>query len=420
MNLKALKEEKNELLTQKEELLQLAINENRLLTGEEEVRLQEIENAIFKADSEIKKMNDEIRNKTVEIKTEKGEGKMKTKSELRQEFMTALDANKDLSKMEIRAEGGTATTTEQNAGYNIGTGDTPYNSLHKGADSVPTTLEAGIRKAIDFNSNVLGYANIIETSGTHEIVLDASPASEARLVKEGASIATVDSEFVKVKLGAYKYAEIVKFTREVVEDVNFDIIGHASQRLGVSFAKGFEKSTMQGTGSDQPEGLLKPLATADNTDMQKASKQVTASNTTISAKDIVAGYYNLPHECRENAVFVCHPDTLKALAMLQDANGRQLLTDGLVPGVRTLMGCQVVETPYMDKLGTAGKAVAMFVDVKRALTVGIRSDMMVRQLNELYAASDMVALVATVRFDSKVVQPGAISYIVAGTATTGQ
>lgn len=415
MNLKALKEQKNEFLTKKEELLNTAINENRVLTNEEEIRLQEFESAISKIDGDIKKTTEEIRKQTVEVVKE-GKGSM-NKTELRQAFMTALDGNKDLSKLEIRETATRAVDTHD--GYNIGTGAAPFNSAHKGADSVPVTLEAGIREAIDFNSNVLGYANVIQTSGTQEIVLDASPASEARLVKEGASIATVDSEFRKVTVKAYKYAEIVKFTREVVEDVNFDVVGHASHRLGMSFSKAFEKSAMRGTGTDEPEGLLKPLAAADNDDLQKASKHITASNTTIAAKDIVAAYYNLPHECRENAVFICHPDTVKALAMLQDANGRQLLTDGLVPGVRILMGCQVVETPYADKLGTAGKAVGMFVDVKRALTVGVRSDMNVRQLHELYAATDMVALVATVRFDSRIVQEGAISYIVAGAAPTG-
>ena len=279
--------------------------------------------------------------------------------------------------------------------------------------NVPLTIEGAIRNAIDFNSDVLGLANVIRTNGTHRIVLDASPASEARLVKEGASISSIDSEFVKVELGAYKYGEIVKFTREVVEDVNFNIVAHAGQRLGMAFAKAFEKAIITGTGTTEPEGLLS--ATPDNNDMQKASQQVTAKKGAISANDVVASYYNLPHECRQNAVFVCHPDTVKALAMLQDANGRQLLTDGLEPGVRTLMGCRVIECAYMPKLGTQDAKIGMFVDVKRALTVGVRSDVQVRQLHELYAVTDMVALVATARMDAKIVQPGAISYIVSGT-----
>ena len=405
MNIKALKESLNEAKEAKKAILNGAITEVRSLEDTENEELRQLDEKIVELQKEIEKAEEEVRSTSVEKTIEnKGEIKMeKTQIELREKFMNALATpNADVSKLEMRA----------GEGYTEGLGDTPYNATNKGQMNVPLTIEGAIRNAIDFNSDVLGLANVIRTNGTHRIVLDASPASEARLVKEGASISSIDSEFVKVELGAYKYGEIVKFTREVVEDVNFNIVAHAGQRLGMAFAKAFEKAIITGTGTGQPQGLLS--ATPDNSDMQKASQQVTAQKGAISANDVVASYYNLPHECRQNAVFVCHPDTVKALAMLQDANGRQLLTDGLEPGVRTLMGCRVVECAYMPKLGTQDAKVGMFVDVKRALTVGVRSDVQVRQLHELYAVTDMVALVATARMDAKIVQPGAISYIVAG------
>ena len=406
MNIKALKESLNEAKEAKKAILNGAITEVRSLEDTENEELRQLDEKIVELQKEIEKAEEEVRSTSVEKTIEnKGEIKMeKTQIELREQFMNALATpNADVSKLEMRA----------GDGYTEGLGDSPYNATNKGQMNVPLTIEGAIRNAIDFNSDVLGLANVIRTNGTHRIVLDASPASEARLVKEGASISSIDSEFVKVELGAYKYGEIVKFTREVVEDVNFNIVAHAGQRLGMAFAKAFEKAIITGTGSGQPEGLLS--ATPDNSDMQKASKQVTAKKGAISANDVVASYYNLPHECRQNAVFVCHPDTVKALAMLQDANGRQLLTDGLEPGVRTLMGCRVIECAYMPKLGTQDAKIGMFVDVKRALTVGVRSDVQVRQLHELYAVTDMVALVATARMDAKIVQAGAISYIVTGT-----
>lgn len=406
MNIKALKESLNEAKEAKKAILNGAITEVRSLEDTENEELRQLDEKIVELQKEIEKAEEEVRSTSVEKTIEnKGEIKMeKTQIELREQFMNALATpNADVSKLEMRGAGD---------GYTAGLGGTPYDAVNKGQMNVPLTIEGAIRNAIDFNSDVLGLANVIRTNGTHRIVLDASPASEARLVKEGASISSIDSEFVKVELGAYKYGEIVKFTREVVEDVNFNIVAHAGQRLGMAFAKAFEKAIITGAGTTEPEGLLS--ATPDNSDMQKASQQVTAKMGAISANDVVASYYNLPHECRQNAVFVCHPDTVKALAMLQDANGRQLLTDGLEPGVRTLMGCRVIECAYMPKLGTASVKVGMFVDVKRALTVGVRSDVQVRQLHELYAVTDMVALVATARMDAKVVQAGAISYIVSG------
>lgn len=416
-NIKELKEQRNEL---KEKMVSLLSNvtETRSLNSEDSEEVRKLEKQIDDLTQEIEKIEKENRSNAIETKINKGEMKKMTKTneELRSEFMTALATpNCDVAKLPIENRAAGDGYVE---GVALPTGATTYTEAHKGADSVPLTIESAIRRAIDFNSNILPLANVIRTAGTHRIVLDASPASEARLVKEGATIAAIDSEFVKVELNAFKYGEIVKFTREVVEDVNFNVVAHAGERLGMAFAKAFEKAVIVGTGgATQPEGLLN--ATPDNADMQKASSQTTPSNTAIAANDVVAAYYNLPHECRANAVFVCHPDTVKALAMLQDSDGRQLLTNGLEPGVRTLMGCQVIESPYMPKLGTAGAKIGMFVDVRRALTVGLRSDYAVRQLHELYAANDMVALVATARFDSRLVQPGAISYILAGAKPTG-
>lgn len=422
MNLKELKESLNEAKDAKKALLSKAVEEVRSLDGAEDDELRLLDEKISNLQKQIKEAEEEIRNNSIETKiTNKGEMKnMKTKEELRSEFLQALATpNKEVGKMQVVPEEEVRAAGD---GYVEGktvlpAGASDKTDANKGAMSVPLTIEAAIRQAVDFNSNVLGYCNVVRTNGVHRIVLDASPASEARLVKEGAAIGTVDSEFKKVELNAFKYAEIVKFTREVVEDVNFNIVAHAGQRLGMAFAKAFEKAIILGTGgADQPEGLLN--ATPDNTDLQKASQQVTAAKGVIAANDVVAAYYNLPHQFRQGAIFVVHPNTVKALAMLQDGEGRQLLTNGLVPFERQLMGVPVVECAYMPQLGTAGAKVGMFVNAREALTVSMRTDYSVRQLHELYAANDLVALIAVARFDSRIVMPGAISYIVTGAAET--
>ena len=418
MNLKELKESLNEAKDAKKALLSKAVEEVRSLDGAEDDELRSLDEKISNLQKQIKEAEEEIRNNSIETKiTNKGEMKnMKTKEELRSEFLQALATpNKEVGKMQVVPEEEVRAAGD---GYVEGktvlpAGASDKTDANKGAMSVPLTIEAAIRQAVDFNSNVLGYCNVVRTNGVHRIVLDASPASEARLVKEGAAIGTVDSEFKKVELNAFKYAEIVKFTREVVEDVNFNIVAHAGQRLGVAFAKAFEKAIILGQGgANEPEGLLN--AAIDNADMQKASSQTTADKATIAANDVVAAYYNLPHQFRQGAIFVVHPNTVKALAMLQDSEGRQLLTNGLVPFERQLMGVPVVECAYMPQLGEASKKVGMFVNAREALTVSMRTDYSVRQLHELYAANDLVALIAVARFDARIVMPAAISYIVTG------
>lgn len=411
MNLKELKEKKNELVSQEKSLLETAIEETRSLTAEEDEQLRSIKEDITKIENEIKMTEEEIRTQTVVVDNTqpKGEDKMtKTYEEIRSEFIEGLAIpNKELSQTEVRASGDGYV-----AGAGLPTGASTFTDANKGAMNIPLTIESAILKAIDFNSSVLSHANIIRTAGTHRLVLDVAPASKARLVKEGQSISTVDSEFRKVELNAFKYAEIVKFTREVVEDVNFNVIAHASERLGQSFAKAFEEAIIKGTGTGQPQGLL--AYEADNSDLQKASENVTASATSISLADVTKAYYDLPHECRPNAIFLCHPSVVRALALIEDTNGRAILKPDYTGEFLTIFGKRIVECPYMEEMGTGSNKVAMFVDVKRALTVGLRTDVSVRQLHELYAVTDMVALVGVARLDSKIVQHGAISAIKLG------
>lgn len=248
MNIKALKESLNEAKEAKKAILNGAITEVRSLEDTENEELRQLDEKIVELQKEIEKAEEEVRSTSVEKTIEnKGEIKMeKTQIELREQFMNALATpNADVSKLEMRGAGD---------GYTAGLGDTPYDATNKGQMNVPLTIEGAIRNAIDFNSDVLGLANVIRTNGTHRIVLDASPASEARLVKEGASISSIDSEFVKVELGAYKYGEIVKFTREVVEDVNFNIVAHAGQRLGMAFAKAFNGAAITFIGQNYGAG----------------------------------------------------------------------------------------------------------------------------------------------------------------------
>ena len=179
MNIKALKESLNEAKEAKKAILNGAITEVRSLEDTENEELRQLDEKIVELQKEIEKAEEEVRSTSVEKTIEnKGEIKMeKTQIELREQFMNALATpNADVSKLEMRGAGD---------GYTAGLGDAPHNVANKGQMNVPLTIEGAIRNAIDFNSDVLGLANVIRTNGTHRIVLDASPASEARLVKEG-------------------------------------------------------------------------------------------------------------------------------------------------------------------------------------------------------------------------------------------
>ena len=318
------------------------------------------------------------------------------KKELRQQFLNAVDTpDKELGVLEVRD-------------YNVGTGGAGYDATNKGADSVPLTISDVVLEAIDHNAELTSLCNVINVVGTHRLVLEAEAPTAARLVAEGASIATVDSEFTPVELGAYKYGEICKFTREVAEDTNFNIVAHAAQRLGTSFAKAFEEAIVTGTGVNQPQGLAAATYPANPT-LNDAKKTAIPTADGALLQAVTEAYYKLPHEVRSEAIFLAHPDFVARLATLEDGNGRALLVPSYTGEFHTIFGKRIVESYH---LGATGQPKAMFVNLKEAITVGLRQNVNMRQLNELYAANDMVAILGTVRFDCKLVKQGAISALV--------
>ena len=165
MNLKELKEKKNELVSQEKSLLETAIEETRSLTAEEDEQLRSIKEDITKIENEIKMTEEEIRTQTVVVDNTqpKGEDKMtKTYEEIRSEFIEGLAIpNKELSQTEVRASGDGYV-----AGAGLPTGASTFTDANKGAMNIPLTIESAILKAIDFNSSVLSHANIIRTAGT--------------------------------------------------------------------------------------------------------------------------------------------------------------------------------------------------------------------------------------------------------------
>ena len=95
MNLKELKESLNEAKDAKKALLSKAVEEIRSLDSEEDNELRLLDEKISNLQKQIENAEQEIRNNSVETKIiNKGEIKhMKTKEELRSEFLQALATN---------------------------------------------------------------------------------------------------------------------------------------------------------------------------------------------------------------------------------------------------------------------------------------------------------------------------------------
>lgn len=309
--------------------------------------------------------------------------------------------NADISSVEVRD-------------YQVGT-------ENKGADSVPLTIANMILKAVAHYSPIVGMVDFQMSVGTYRFVKEKTAPEAMALVKEGAAIGLVDSEFEVIELGAYKFAEIAKLTNEAIEDVNFNLPQFVSTRLAEMFAKTLEHYIVAGNGAGQPEGLVEYVAGPEISAAKETQIGKTVAEGAKVLDVVTEAYLKLPHQMRQGAVLLAHPEFVKQMAIVGDANKRSLLLPDYQGELRTIFGKQIVETYELD-FGTvtagnwagADKVVAMWVNPKEAMVANMRSDISLQVLTELYAENDITGIKAVGRFDSKIKHHAAISAIKVG------
>ena len=109
-------------------------------------------------------------------------------------------------------------------------------------------------------------------------------------------------------------------------------------------------------------------------------------------------------------------ETLTAIALLKDANGRYLLQDDITNDFGyTLLGKPVYESDNMDEIGS-GKTPIYYGDMSGLATKFVE-ELEIEVLREKYADQHAVGVVAWMEFDAKVEDAQKISKLVCKTGT---
>ena len=73
---------------------------------------------------------------------------------------------------------------------------------------------------------------------------------------QGTTLAGTDPTFLSMTLDAYKYAELVKVSNEVLTDTAFDIVDFLGRNIGRAVGQKIGTDLAVGTGSGQPQGIM--------------------------------------------------------------------------------------------------------------------------------------------------------------------
>lgn len=371
--LKGLMEQRAELQTELEEILNGAKAETRALTQEEQEKFDEVEGKINGIDATI-----DAENRARSIKEKKpseagGEGGTEEEAEIR------AFANY------VRRQAG--LPVEERAGeQNL--------TMRNNAAIIPVTIANRIIKTVKDICPIYARATIYHVKGTLKVPVWGKANSTHDITvgyqKEFTEITADAGAFTSVDLTGYLAGALTLIGKSVANNADADVVNFIVAQMAEEIAAFLEKELLTGSGTEAATGALNTSTTL-----------TAASATAITADELIDLQAKIKQVYQGKSCWIMHPDTFTAAKKLKDANNRYLLQDDYTSEFPyRLLGKPVFLSDNMPKLEAGAKAV-LYGDLS-GLSVNMREDVQIQILMEKYATMHAIGVVAWFEFDSKV------------------
>lgn len=233
----------------------------------------------------------------------------------------------------------------------------------------------------------------------------------ATLVGENALVSEKDVTANQISFGAYKFTSgLVKASIELLQDSAFDIEKWLIERFAERWGRGLENYLTNGTGSNQPTGLLTAIANsgAVPTIAIGSSESTGGAQTGVNSignSDLINLEHAVDPSYRRNAKYMFHDATLASLKKVLDKYGRPLWAPGIGAGnPDTLNGYSYVINQSMPQIAASNVTVA-FGDFTKFMCRKVK-DLQVLRLDERFADAGQVGFVSFARLDSNLLDAG--------------
>ena len=282
------------------------------------------------------------------------------------------------------------------------------NALQVGTDTeggylVPDTFEKKLITSLEEENVIRKHAHVFTTSsGSHKIPVVSTRGTAAWVDEEG-QIPESDDAFGQQLIGAHKISTLIKVSEELLNDSAFDLENYFATEFARRIGNAEEAAFISGNGSGKPTGILADIGGAE-------IGVTAASETAITADEIIDLFYSLKSPYRKKAIWVLNDRTIKAIRKLKDSNGQYLWQPALHEGeFDTILGKRIYTSPFAPEIGAGAKTIA-FGDFSY-YWIGDRQGVAFKRLNERYAETGQVGFLASKRVDAKLVLPEAIKVL---------
>jgi HK97 family phage major capsid protein len=248
----------------------------------------------------------------------------------------------------------------------------------------------GICRVIPTSSNVVVFPVMQSASGTaaNKYSTGFTGSWKAEGYVTGGTAPTVQNQprFGQARIPVHVWApDAVEITPELLGDARADLEGILTSLFAETLALDEEQAFLNGSGVNQPLGLMNTLTDTSVTSVK------TADATSLTYEGLIDLFTKLPSQYRKNAKFVMNSVTYGVILKLKDAVGMPLFPVNSTPG--QLWGKEIVFSEFMPDV-SAGTYPIILGDFSY-YGIADRMEMRVQRLVERYAPN--IGLLPTAR-----------------------
>lgn len=401
MSIKKLTEQKNDLVTRAEEIVNTAETETRDLTVAEMAELAEIRDSVrdIKKKLGIMKDVDEMSRENVPATRDEGEA-------------PAEEADEETEKAEERAFEaelrGMWKDINERADNN-----TPLTKGNNGAVIPVTIAKRIIRKLYDI-SPILERSTKYDVKGTLAIPYYTEDSTDnINVAFQGAEFTALSAnsgKFTSINLTGYVAGALALVSRSLINNVDFDLVGYVVDQMAYSIKRFIEGVLINGSGAitgqtGTVEGLTGVTLTTN-----------AAAATAVTADELIQLHDSVKDMFQEGAVWIMSPATRTAIRQLKDKMGRYMLQDDIsLPFGVSLLGKPVYVSDNMPEMAQGNAAI--YYGNLSGLATKFSENMEIQVLREKYADQHADGVIAWFEFDAKVQDAQQIAKLVMGSGT---
>lgn len=186
----------------------------------------------------------------------------------------------------------------------------------KGSDSYmfPSGSFNGFSDAVVKENLFRRLGTVLHAATKEGLIQTEFSTANTAIVDEATAFPEDNDSFDKASFSSYKVAAVSKLNSRFIEDMHFNVEKYLANKFARRFGRAEEQIFINGTGVNEPTGLLITAETGRSID--------TADS--LSYDDIIALYFATKPEFRKNGVWLMNDNTALTLRTLKDKDGNYL------------------------------------------------------------------------------------------------